>query len=129
MSDNLDIATTFFAASSSGDTDAMNALCAEDLVVRQNGGAEMPFAAVARLAKAIRRVAPDFRYENAIRGDTGNGFVEEHDVAGTLPDGTTFRMAVCVVATVLNGKITTMHEYLDTAEAKPLMEALARRAN
>ena len=129
MTENTEMAEKFFAASSSGDTDAMSALCAPDLVVRQNGGSEMPFASVARLAKAIRRVAPDFRYENPIRADTGNGFVEEHDVTGTLPDGTTFRLAVCVVATVANGKIATMHEYLDTGEAQLLMAALARPAN
>lgn len=129
MTESTDLAQRFFAAASSGDEASLREVCVDGLVVRQNGGAEMPFAAVARLAKAIRRVAPDFRYENAIRADTGNGFVEEHDVAGTLPDGTTFRMAVCVVATVSNGKIATMHEYLDTADAAPLMAALTRRAN
>ena len=126
MSFNTSLAESFFAASAAGDAAAMAALCADDIAVRQNSGPILGVAAVTGLARAVKRAAPDFRYENPVRSDTGGGFVEEHDVCGTLADGTSFRVAVCVVATVGGGRITSMHEYLDTAEAKPLFDALSR---
>ncbi len=126
MSLNLDLAQQFFAASAAGNTEAMAALCAPDIVVRQNGGEPLGLKALLRFAAAVKAAAPDFRYENPGRYDMGEGFVEEHSVRGTAPDGTTFTIAVCVVATVSNGKISSMNEYLDTAAARPLMEALAR---
>ena len=125
MSLNTTLAESFFAASAAGDAAAMAALCSEDIAVRQNGGPTLGLAALTGLARAVKRVAPDFRYENPVRADTGLGFVEEHDVCGTLANGTAFRVAVCVVATVAGGRITSMHEYLDTAEAKPLLDALS----
>lgn len=126
MSLNLDLARQFFAASAAGDSEAMAALCADDIVVRQNGGEAFGLKALLRFASAIKAAAPDFRYENPVRHDTGEGFVEEHDVRGTTPDGTPFTIAVCVVATVTNGKISSMNEYMDTAAARPLTEALSR---
>ena len=126
MSLNLDLARQFFLASAAGDADAMESLCADNIAVRQNGGEALGIKALLRFAAAVKAAAPDFRYENPVRYDTGDGFVEEHDVRGTAPDGTPFKVAVCVVATVANGKISTMNEYLDTAAARPLMDALAR---
>jgi ketosteroid isomerase-like protein len=125
MNSNSTVARQFFEASSAANLEAMAALCAPDVRVRQNSGPVGGVTALLGLAKAVKRVAPDFRYENAVRSDTGVGFVEEHDVCGTLSDGTAFRLAVCVVATVANGKITSMHEYLDTAGAAPLLAALS----
>lgn len=126
MSLNLELAQRFFAASSAGDTEAMASLCADDIVVRQNGGDALGLKALLRFAAAVKAAAPDFRYESPVRYDTGHGFVEEHDVCGTVPGGTSFQVAVCVVATTKDGKIATMNEYLDTGAARPLMEALTR---
>ncbi len=121
MSDNTNLAARLFAATSSGDAETLRAICVEDFAMRQNGGPTVGFAELAGLGEAVRRVAPDFRYENAVRTDTGHGFVEEHDACGTLADGTTFRLAACVVATVSNGRITAAHEYFDSVEARELM--------
>lgn len=126
MNRNVELAEQFFAASSAGDATAMAAVCAPDIVVRQNGAAPLGLNGLLRFAAAVKAAAPDFRYENPVRYDTGAGFVEEHDVCGTVADGTAFRLAVCVVATVAEGKITSMHEYLDTAGARPLLAALSR---
>jgi ketosteroid isomerase-like protein len=128
MSSNADLAIKFFEASSKGDEAALRALCDPGLEVRQNGGPNLGFDALLGLSNSVRRVAPDFRYENAIRVATDDGWVEEHDACGTVPDGTTFRIAACVVATVKDGNITSMHEYLDSAAARPLIKALSSRS-
>jgi ketosteroid isomerase-like protein len=124
MGSHSDIARAFFVATAAGDKAAIRSLCSANLSATQNGGPTMDVEALARFAAAVKRVVPDFRYENAVRADTATGFVEEHDVCGTLPDGTGMRLAVCVVAAVSQGKITSLREYLDSAAAAGLIKAL-----
>lgn len=124
MSSNADLAIKFFEASSKGDNDALKALCAPQLEVRQNGGPNLGIDALLGLSNSVLRVAPDFRYENAVRVSTDDGSVEEHDACGTVSEGTTFRIPACVIATMKDGRITSIHEYLDTAAARPLIKAL-----
>ena len=74
MPSNVEVAEQLFTALSGGDMDGAKALCAGDVVVRQNRGPAMGFDAVGALTLAVRSVAPDFRYENAVRAETSNGF-------------------------------------------------------
>ena len=67
----------------------------------------------------------DFHYENAVRSATESGFVEEHQVCGTLPDGGELNLAVCVVAQLRDGKISVLREYFDSRAAAKLLAALA----
>ena len=128
MSSFSEIADRLLSCLTSGELDVAASLCAPDVTVRQNGGRSRSFEAVAEQVRAIRRVAPDWRFENPVRGETEWGFVEEHDSCGTLPDGTTFRFAICNVATIENGLITSIREYLDSARAKPLTDAMIAAA-
>lgn len=73
---------------------------------------------------AVHAVIPDFRYEDPVRWSTQSGFVEEHNVCGTLPDGDTFKLVLCVVGEVADGKITKLREYVDTGAAAGLLKAL-----
>jgi ketosteroid isomerase-like protein len=124
MGRHSDIARAFFVATAAGDKAAIRSICSADLSASQNGAPPMDVGALAGFAAAVKRVVPDFRYENAVRADTQTGFVEEHDVCGTLPDGTSMRLAVCVVGDVDNGQITALREYLDSAAAAGLIAAL-----
>ena len=45
-----------------------------------------------------------------------------------LADGTVFRIPACIVATMAGGLVVTVNEYLDSAAARPLMEAFAAKA-
>lgn len=73
---------------------------------------------------AVHGVLENFRYADAVRSSTGSGFVEEHAVRGTLPDGRELDLAVCVVADVSDGTVTEVREYFDSATAAGLIEAL-----
>lgn len=73
---------------------------------------------------AVSGVVPDFRYEDRVVTGTDEGFVEEHMVCGTLPDGSALRLPACVVAEVRDGRIVRLREYLDTAAAAGLLQAL-----
>lgn len=121
---STELAKALFEAFEAGDADAVRRLCASDFVARQNNGPLLDLETVLRFSAAVLGVVEQFRYEDAIRSETSSGFVEEHRVRGTLPDGTELDLAVCVVADVREGKIAHLREYLDGVGAAPLLEAL-----
>ena len=123
--DNTEICAKLFEAFTTGDEDAVRALCAPDMVARQNGDPPMNLDALLRFSQAVLGVVRDFRYEDAVRSSTATGFVEEHSVRGQLPDGSELNMAVCVVADVEGGRIVSLREYLDVTTAAGLVAALA----
>lgn len=121
---NAAIAKALFAALATVDDATVRTLCASDMRVRQNNGPPMTLDALLRFNSAVHRVVKDFRYEDAVRSATATGFVEEHAVRGTLPDGKRLDFTVCVVAAVSDGKVTDVREYLDSAAAAGLIAAL-----
>jgi len=122
--DNAQVAVSLFDAFTKGDAVAVRKLCAPDLRASQNGGATMNLETLLGFTSAVLKVVKGFRYEDAVRSATASGFVEEHAVRGTLPDGTRFDLAVCVVAVVTGGKITDIREYFDSKAAEGLVKAL-----
>ncbi|MEQ8858597.1 MAG: nuclear transport factor 2 family protein [Pseudomonadales bacterium] len=123
---NVEIAEALFAAFASGDAEAARALCAPDLTASQNHGPAMNLDDLLKFSLAVLGVVEDFRYEDAVRTATESGFVEEHSVCGTLPDGSELKLAACVVAEVRDGRITSLREYLDGSRARGLLKALAQ---
>jgi catechol 2,3-dioxygenase-like lactoylglutathione lyase family enzyme/ketosteroid isomerase-like protein len=121
---NVEIAEALFEAIAGRNDRGVRSLCASNVRTRQNNGAEMDLEAFLALSNAVQAVVRDFRYADAVRSATATGFVEEHAVRGTLPDGQTIDIAACVVADVRDGKITDIREYLDTAAAANLIAAL-----
>ena len=86
----------------------------------------MTMAALLQYTHSVIRAIPDFHYEQAQCSATDTGFVEEHVVCGTLPDGSTLHLPVCVVADVINGKVSRVREYADSFAARGLLRALAQ---
>jgi ketosteroid isomerase-like protein len=125
MVDNTELCKALFEAFARGDEERVRALCASDMQARQNNNPPMDLDTLLEFSRAVLRTVKDFRYENARRSSTATGFVEEHSVRGTLPDGTDVELAVCVVADVRNGKVCDLREYLDLSAASGLIEALA----
>lgn len=123
--DNAEIAKQLFAALAGQDEAAVRHLCAPDMCVRQNNGRPMSLETLLRFNAAVGRVVTDFRYEDAVRSATATGFVEEHAVRGTLPDGKALELAVCVVDSVKDGRVTDVREYVDSAASAGLAAALA----
>jgi ketosteroid isomerase-like protein len=77
--------------------------------------------------RLVHAVVSGFCYEDVVCAATATGFVEEHAVRGTLADGSALALAACVVADIVDGRVTLVREYVDTAAAAPLLAALARR--
>ena len=62
----------------------------------------------------------DRRYDVSRRDVIPGGFLQEHVLCGTAPDGSAVAMPACIVATVADGRITRMHEYLDPVGVRAL---------
>ena len=122
---HVELAAALFAAFENADEHAVRELCAPDLSAIQNGGPAMTLDALIVFTLAVHRVVKNFRYERPVRSATDNGFVEEHLVCGTLPDGSTLELPVCVVGEVKHGQVATLREYLDRLAAAPLAKLLA----
>lgn len=123
--DNTAIARALFQALAAMDDDGVRALCAADFQLRQNGGRAMDVAALLRFNRLVQAVVTGFRYEAVLCATTATGFVEEHDVCGTLPDGSELALSACVVAEVTNGRVRAVREYVDTGAAAPMLALLA----
>jgi ketosteroid isomerase-like protein len=123
--DHIGLARTLFEAFTAGDEGTIRNLCTADFRARQNNGPSMDLDAVLGLARSVLRVVSDFRYEDAVRSATAPGFVEEHNVRGTLPDGSDLNLAVCVVADVRDGRVSDLREYFDGVAAGGLIGALS----
>lgn len=123
--DHTQLAISIFDAFTRGDEAAVRTLCAPDFRARQNGSGAMSLEALLGFTAAVLQVVKGFRYEDAVRSSTATGFVEEHAVRGTLPDGSALDLAVCVVAVVKGGKITDVREYFDSRAAEGLVKALS----
>ncbi len=120
------LARTLFDAIAHGDEEAMRSVCASSLEVRQNSAPPATLDWLVLYARTVRSVMPDLRYEQILCQDLPNGFVEEHSVCGTLPDGSLFSVRACVVGDVSQGRITRLREYADSAAAAGLARALGR---
>ena len=122
---NTEICGALFQAFENGDKDQIRALCSEDLKAQQNGGPVMGLDALIGFSSAVLSVVDGFHYAEPIRSATETGFVEEHAVRGTLPDGSALDITLCVIADVSGGKVTAIREYLDGEAASGLRAALA----
>ena len=122
--DNTTLCRRFFDALQANDLATARGLCSDTFEGSQNGGPAMNLDTLMQFTGAVHSVVPDFRYENTVCTASDAGFVEEHDVCGTLPDGETFKLILCVVAEVADGKITALREYVDTGAAAGLLKAL-----
>lgn len=122
---NEKLAEALFDAFANADAEAVRQICSPELEARQNDGELIMLEPLIAFSLAVHGVVKNFRYEEAVRSATGGGFVEEHLVRGTLPDGSELRLPVCVVANVRDGEVTHIREYFDSASAAGLIQALS----
>lgn len=66
------------------------------------------------------RTLPDRKYTVLRREVLSDGFVQQHVLSATLPDGTPWDMDACVIVRIEKGKITRLDEYLDGVQSTRL---------
>lgn len=117
----LDFAERFLHAIQIGDVAAMRACYAPDAKIWHNtDNVEQSLDDNVKVLNWFIAKLPDRSYRVLRREALKNGFLQQHVLEATLPDGSRWTMSACVVVTMANGLITRLEEYLDSAEAKPL---------
>jgi ketosteroid isomerase-like protein len=117
----LDFAERFVAAIQAGDIDAVRACYAPDAKLwHNNDGIEQTVDQNLRVLAWFARTLPDRKYRVLRREALPDGFLQQHVLEATLPDGTAWSMDACVVVRMRDGLITRLDEYIDSAQAAAL---------
>lgn len=110
------IADELFRCVKEGDVDAFDELAAPEFVLWHNTTqAEVSRADVFEHLKALSAI-PDLAYSDIRRSFTDEGFISQHVVSGRKANGESFRLPVCLVVTVRNGKMVRANEWFDSAQ-------------
>jgi uncharacterized protein len=113
-SETFALADRMFTAIEAGDLDTLRTIYAEDFVAWANfddstKGVDGTMAVLGWLCKKLG----NRRYDIVRRELIPGGFLQQHVLRGTAPDGSAVAMPACVVATVTDGRVVRIDEYLD----------------
>ena len=123
----LELAARFVAAIEARDVDTVRACYAPDARIwHNNDGKVQSVDDNIKGVHWIHKVLTGVRYDVKQRTALPGGFLQEHVLRGTLPDGSAFAMPACVICKVEGGVITALDEYLDSAHTLPLVAASKR---
>jgi ketosteroid isomerase-like protein len=123
VSDALAVADRLFAAIEAGEVDAVRELYDPAVEVWHNTdraaqGREENLATLDWVVCNLQGL----RYTDVRRSATDDGFVQRHVLVATNRAGRRVEVPACVVATVRDGRITRLDEYLDSAAVAAMME-------
>jgi ketosteroid isomerase-like protein len=122
---NLEVANRFFDGLLAGDLEALRAACAPGSILWINlTEGERPLEASLPGFASLRGKVPDLRMEAVRRRGVAGGFVEQHVLTGTMPDGGALRVAGCFIGSTEDGRITRLEEYVDGGQAAALSALL-----
>lgn len=117
----LAFADKFLAAIQTGDVAAMKASYAPDAKIWHNtDDVEQTVEQNAAILEWFIKTLPDRNYRLIRREALKDGFMQQHVLEATLPDGTKWHMFACAVIRMENGLIVRLDEYLDSAQGKAL---------
>jgi ketosteroid isomerase-like protein len=119
--DYIAFAKTFVGAIQSGDTATVRACYHPDAKLwHNNDGIEQTVDQNIKVLDWFIRALPDRNYRVTRLEALPDGFVQQHVLEATLPDGTKWAMDACVVVRMENGVITRLDEYIDSAKSSQL---------
>jgi ketosteroid isomerase-like protein len=110
------LAARFFAAIQAGDIDAISEIYAPDAVIWHNTDqVEQSVEQNLVVLRWVTEHVKGWHYEDVRRTCFPGGFVQQHMGKGTAPSGLPVAMPACIVATVRDGRVTRIDEYIDSA--------------
>lgn len=122
MSDVLDLAARFIDAVAAGDLDTVRSIYAPDAVIwHNNDRRETTVEENLQVLGWMAAKVSGKSYDDVRRQETDNGYVQQHVLRGTAPNGEPFEVEACLVVQVRDGRIVRLEEYLDTAQIQPLL--------
>lgn len=122
--DYVDLAQRFVAAIQAGDAAAVRAFYAPDAKIWHNiDDVEQTVDQNLKSLAWFVRTLPDRIYRVQRIAPLPDGFLQQHVLEATLPNGERWAMDACVVVRIENGKIVRLDEYLDSAKTAQLVAA------
>jgi ketosteroid isomerase-like protein len=119
--DILALAERFMGAIETGDADAVRACYAPDAKIwHNNDGVEQTVDENLRVLRWMMRKLPTRHYRILRREALSDGFLQQHVLEATLPDGAAWAMPACVVIRMKHGLIVRLDEYLDSVHTAAL---------
>ena len=110
-----ELADRLFKAIEAADIDAVRDIYAPDAVIwHNNDGVEQAPAQNLQVLQWVVDNLADRAYEDVRRHEYDGGFVQQH-VLRFIKDGERREIPACIVASVSDGRITRIDEYLDSA--------------
>lgn len=112
-----EVADAVFDAIERGDTESLASLWADDIGVWHNHDqiVQSKDENLAVLAWMIRNTT-SVEYRDIARDLTSDGFAQRHTLRITHLDGRTTDLPAALFATVRDGQVTAIYEYLDSAQ-------------
>jgi ketosteroid isomerase-like protein len=123
MSDPLAVAERLFAAIEAGDVDAVRELYDPGVEVWHNTDRAVQGREenLATLAWVMRNLG-GLRYTDVRRSATDDGFVQRHVLVAINRAARRVEVPACIVATVRDGRVTRLDEYLDSTAVDAMLE-------
>lgn len=119
--DYLAFADHFVSAIERGDTETVRACYAPDAKLWHNTDkVEQTVDQNMKLLDWYVRNMTNRHYRIVRREALSDGFLQQHVLEATRPDGQPFSLSACVVVRMRDGVITRLDEYLDSAETAQL---------
>ncbi len=119
----VDFARRFVAAIQAGDTETVRACYAPDAKIwHNNDGVEQTVDQNMKVLDWFIRALPDRNYRVLRVEALPDGFLQQHVLEATMPDGSTWAMDACVVVRMKDGKIVRLDEYIDSAKSAVLRQ-------
>jgi len=116
--DYIAFAQKFVGAIQSGDTATVRACYHPDAKLwHNNDGIEQTVDQNMKVLDWFIRALPDRNYRVTRLEALPDGFMQQHVLEATLPDGAKWAMDACVVVRMENGVITRLDEYIDSAKS------------
>ena len=108
-------------AIAAGDAERAREIYAPDAVIWHNTEErEQSVDENVRVLRWVSRNVADLRYTDVRRQRTENGYVQQHVLRGTAPDGEPLEVHACLVVETEDGRITRLDEYIDGDQIAPL---------
>jgi ketosteroid isomerase-like protein len=115
-----DLAERLFAAFEANDSVTLESCCHPAARFWKNGVESGTLPELLPTWATLSTRIGHHRYTEVRRSIFDGGFVEEHRVLSTMPDGTALDVVACVVATVdSHGQITELREYVNSPLSAP----------
>lgn len=111
-----DVAEAVFDAIERGDMESLASLWADDIEVwHSNDGVVQGKAQNLAVLGWMIENTETIEYRNAVRDLTAAGFVQRHVLHLTFSDGRSADLPIAIFASVRDGQVTRIDEYVDSA--------------